>query len=298
MLASMLSASQRYTATPESQFKLELLHHPIFRHSGNGRSSQKSWQLAVDWLKQQRRFRHWETTLALPEPDTPFGIENFLEHTVQAYAHQHCPQQSVCAWVDHTPHNLRHAFHFAQWFPNVHFIHIIRDGRAVAASQLPLSWGTNNILTAANNWSKTVGIGLAAELAMPQRVSRVRFEDLVAQPEIQLRRLCNESGLKYESAMTQGGGFQAPVYTRNQHRLVKDAPLSSRAEGWKAKLSPRQIELFESQTADLLPLLGYVKEYGLHARGPKKSEKWWLSLQATAKRRFRDSWIKNFRNLK
>jgi hypothetical protein len=37
-------------------------------------------------------------------------------------------------------------------------------------------------------------------------------------------------------------------------------------QAWEKKLTPRQIEIFESQTMDLLSYLGYEPKFGLRAR--------------------------------
>jgi hypothetical protein len=60
--------------------------------------------------------------------------------------------------------------------------------------------------------------------------------------------------------------FVVPDYTLRQHRLVERAPDPSRIDAWRDRLSRRQIEAFEFETAELLDLLGYGSDHGITAR--------------------------------
>jgi hypothetical protein len=66
-----------------------------------------------------------------------------------------------------------------------------------------------------------------------------------------------------------------PEYTLKQHALVGKEPDASRVDAWEKELTPRQIEIFEFYTGDLLRYLGYPLRYGLKARKPAKME--WLT---------------------
>jgi hypothetical protein len=150
---------------------------------------------------------------------------------------------------------------------------LVRDGRGVAASVLPLDWGPNDVLRAADYWMARCAVGLAAELQLgPDRVMRVRYEDLLANPEKTLRGIATFAGLDYEPAMARGTGHWPNRYNERQHRLVGQPPDQSRAESWQQSLTPRQIEIFESAAGEFLETLGYQPEYGIHAQPARPSE--------------------------
>lgn len=159
-------------------------------------------------------------------------------------------------------------------------IHIVRDGRTVAASLMRLDWGPNTINKAAHFWIEKVSYGLGAESFWgEERVRRVRYEDLVEDPEKTLKTLCRWLNIDYQSEMIKGSGFIPPEYTSEQHALV-GRPLSvQRISAWEKELTPRQVEIFETITGDFLLYLGYVPKYGLRARSTTTMERLILGIR-------------------
>jgi hypothetical protein len=175
--------------------------------------------------------------------------------------------------VDHTPTNFRRALTLLSMFPDARFIHLVRDGRGVAASLLPLDWGPNTTLYAAEYWMARCAAGLAAESHLgADRVLRLHYEDLVRNPEAALRRLAGFAGLEYEPAMAEGAGLQPGRYHQRQHRLVGQPPEQSRIDGWRQRLTARQIEIFEAEAGEFLVTLGYEPVYGIRARPATQRE--------------------------
>jgi hypothetical protein len=113
----------------------------------------------------------------------------------------------------------------------------------------------------------------SAESLWPERAIRIRYEDLVQDPQGTLKKLCEALAIDYEPAMSQATGFQAPRYTAQQHALVGSEPNPARAGAWERQLTSRQIEIFESMASDLLGSLGYVPKFGLHARRMSRGER-------------------------
>jgi hypothetical protein len=170
-------------------------------------------------------------------------------------------------------------------FPDARFIHLVRDGRGVAASLLPLDWGPNNIVQAAEFWMARCAFGLAAELELgPERVLRIRYEDVLGDPETTLRRIATFAGMEYETAMAAGTGHQPTRYNERQHRLVGRAPDRSRVDRWQQALSPRQIEIFEAETGEFLNTLGYQPRYGIRARPARRDEVFRMRVSDLARR--------------
>jgi len=178
-------------------------------------------------------------------------------------------------WVDHSPTNLMYGVRLSSQFPEAKFIHMVRDGRAVCASWMPLNWGPNTIIPAARTWALQVGYGLTAEAALaPANIRRINYESLVSAPETTLRTVCEWLGLSYQPAMVTGSGFTVPAYTRTQHGLIGAPADPKRIDGWLTKLTAREIELFEYVTGDLLIYLGYeLKAPGYCRAEPSKLEK-------------------------
>ena len=97
----------------------------------------------------------------------------------------------------------------------------------------------------------------AAERAHRNAVFIVRYEDLVRAPDEALREICDFVGIRYSSDMALGKGGFSPKYTEEQHVLIGKRVEFDRIDAWKNELSDKDIQLFEADTRDLLPMLGY-----------------------------------------
>lgn len=178
-------------------------------------------------------------------------------------------------FVDQTPKTMQYAASLRAAFNGAKFLHVVRDGRAVAASFLRVDWGPNEAMLAARFWLERLSYGLACELAFPSDIiMRVRYEDLVAEPELEMRRICSFLGLDFDAAMLRGGGLDNRVVFQSSHRLVGAPPDRRRLDGWRKALSPRDIELFEWVAGDMLKHLGYRPDTdGRAVRRPSTAER-------------------------
>ena len=67
--------------------------------------------------------------------------------------------------------------------------------------------------------------------------------------------------------MLRNDGYVVPRYYDDEaHKLIGKEPIKDRASARKREISPKQIEIFESQTGELLSFLGYKLVYGLQAQ--------------------------------
>lgn len=263
-LASLLGVHSACITTPESQFKTDALRMV----ESNGPLSEE----VVNQITSHWRLKLWELDSKALAGLSRASYPDFLRSLVCAY--QQCVgKQQAKVWIDHTPNNLSYSHALLELFPEAKFVHIVRDGRAVAASVLPLDWGPNTVDHAAKWWLERLSSCFATELGLsPARILRVRYEDVVSRPEEALQTLCKFLGLEFEPTMVQGGGFRVPGYTRAQHHLVEGKPDPSRIDRWKKTLSSRDIELFEFRAADVLQHLGYPLVFGVRARRITRQE--------------------------
>jgi hypothetical protein len=212
------------------------------------------------------RFKLWNLEIDLPRAPSTSYVD-LLTWLVEAYAEDRGLEGRT--WVDHTPENINYASFLLGLFPQARMVHIVRDGRAVANSILPLDWGPNTVIKAAPWWKAMVREGLALEAFLPaDQIVRVRYEDLVSRPKTTVRRLCERLGLTFEPGMLRADGFRPPGYTAGQHKMIGKRPDPERATRWKTTLTDRQVELFESLAADLLGQMGYALMYGAQAKPP------------------------------
>jgi hypothetical protein len=265
LLGAILGAHSACVCVPEAAFKIEVLR---------GRPAGADAAPLAREILMSREFQLW-------------GLDaRVLEHEVDAMAHSYADvlrwlvrhyartvaRKDARWWIDHTPLNARYAPSLDRHFPDAKFVHIVRDGRGVAASVLPLDWGPNTVERAARWWAEEAASGLALESWDPRRVMRVKYEDLVEDCEPTIRRLSDFVGLEFEPAMLRADGFSLGFPSR-QHALVGSPPRADRARAWAATLSQRQVEIFEAVAGDLLVTLGYEPRFGIAARPPSRLER-------------------------
>ncbi len=249
LLGSMIGSHSRCICPPESHFKTSPFRLGMWRE--NQIDPEAAWAyIQIHW-----RFKIWQLDVK-PQAAPKSSYIDLLHWLVEQYAAAHGLTGDT--WVDHTPENINYAPTLLHTFPQAKVVHIIRDGRAVANSIMPLDWGPNTIIEAAEWWKEIVQAGLALEnTALADRIIRVKYEDLVFEPETTITQLCAKLRLDYEPLMLTASGFHPPGYTTGQHKMIGKRPDPNRAHRWEEALTSRQIEMFEHIAGDLLKELEY-----------------------------------------
>jgi hypothetical protein len=88
-------------------------------------------------------------------------------------------------WVDGSPENLMVGGTLLVMFPRAQLFHVVRDPKSVCLSMLSSGfeepWATD-IDEAIRTWNHYVAVGRQLETDHPERVNRIRQEDMVAAP--------------------------------------------------------------------------------------------------------------------
>lgn len=169
-------------------------------------------------------------------------------------------QRGCRRWGQKTPGYLDHLPVLAGLFPDAKFIHIIRDGRDVASSVLPLSFGPNTIYMAARRWRQSVQRGLTFAKEFPEKIHTMRYEDLIGDPEKHLHDICAFLGEEFFPGMLEfhkDGRQRLPQAAT--HTAIGKPVNKQRSGRWKKDLSPRQVRIFEAVAGPLLSELGYER---------------------------------------
>ncbi len=269
LLGALLGAHSRCVCVPEMPFKIDPL---LFAHARRGNCSPREFAALI---QNHRYFQNWGIEAHAADGGRAghtLTYLEFIDDLVARYARA-VEQDEADVWVDHTPDNVLRVRTLLDTFPDALFLHLVRDGRAVAASLLPLRWSVSSVFSAARVWAEHLGFGLAAEIQEPERVRRVVFEELVRDPQRVLAEICDFAQLEPEKQVGTRTRFRIPAETLYQHTLVSRPPDPSRAQGWRTTLSPRQIETFESVAGNLLAHLDYELLFKGMAAPATKREK-------------------------
>lgn len=257
LLGSLIGKELRAVVTPESQFKDVILDklRTGYLDDADVVRAVHHWRLAL-----------WELDAAIlarigGEAIAQKNVSSFLIGLVSAYANKHGIASSV--WIDHTPSNLQFAKMLTELFPGALFLHIVRDPRAVYASVKHLDWGPRTPTSAAQWWLSRLAFALAAEQALPGRILRVRFEDLVSEPRKTIENVRQFIAAQVDISSTPGRAtdFLVPTYSIAQHRLVAAPPDASRIRAWRQSLTDREIAILEALLRDSLLYFGYSPEF-------------------------------------
>ena len=138
----------------------------------------------------------------------------------------------------------RNAPKMVDLFPEAKIIHLLRDPRDVARSSIGMGWAGNSYF-GVDHWIDTEA-GWDKAAINPDNVLTVRFEELMADLEPQLTRICHFLGLAFDPAMLK--------YYENTTYGPPDPKI---AQKWRDKASAREIALVEGRCGPLLTARGY-----------------------------------------
>ncbi len=268
LLRLMLDAHSLMAIPPETHFIPKLIR--MVEHS-NGDPRQE----VVEFVTNHRRWPDFELDVAAFESRLDAAPELDAATVVRSFYGAYAEAQGKPRWGEKTPQYLRMMGRIARTLPEAHFIHIIRDGRDVALSLLSVEWGPTNIQHAAEQWVDEIHTARRKLSRIPHYME-TRFEELVANPEPLLRRVCEFVGLEFEPAMLSyhrgaagrmgemqrdfkiaGGPTLTPEERVRQHALISAPPSTEAAGRWQERMDPADVAAFEAIAGETLTELGY-----------------------------------------
>jgi hypothetical protein len=193
-------------------------------------------------------------------------------------------------YADKTPSHLLDVDLLAQQFPAGRFLHQVRDGRDVVASVLTMDFGPAAFADAAWAWRRRVLKAHRVGRALgPERYLEIHYEDLVADPEPVLRRVCTFFGLDYEPEMLRYheraddllSGLRDTAHLQGIRR-----PPTQGVRDWRVDLTPTQIRVFDEVAGDALDVLGYERS-GLARSWRARASAVETTVRCEARRRWR-----------
>jgi hypothetical protein len=148
-------------------------------------------------------------------------------------------------WGDETPAYLKRERRIQRALSEARFIHVIRDGRDTLAAK-PGEIDVGSALATGQRWHKKIRSARQQEHLM-EHYTEVRYEDLLADPDAVLRRVCAFIELPFDQAMVD-----PPAAAAIRGEL---GPVGA----WRERLGADALGAFEEVAAESLQELGYAE---------------------------------------
>jgi hypothetical protein len=276
LLRMMLDAHPQLAIPPETHFV-----NPLIQASGRLRFNPAIACRAIV-ADQRRRWNDFgldeDELLARLEAVEPFNTSDALRAFYRLYADKHEKPR----WGDKTPDYVRKMKKIQKTLPEARFIHVIRDGRDAGLSQNTrvIKRGKEPVppREMARRWRKRIIKSREDAAAIPaDEYLEVRYEDLIADTEPVLRRICELVALEYDPVMLtyheraserlqEMAGALPATRARPEreagervaaHEMTTKPPDAGRVAVWKREMTEAENAEFEQVAGYLLDELGY-----------------------------------------
>ncbi len=169
----------------------------------------------------------------------------------------HARKAGKARWIEKTPRHLLMTETLWRLWPEARVVRIVRDPRDVALSLAGLPFARESVVGNLVRVDQDQRASRAAIETDP-RAMTLRYEDLVTEPERELRRICAFVGEAWEPAMLDARDTAANVAA--EHEWWKEAvagPLTTASVGrWRREMSA------DAQRFAALHLADYLREHG------------------------------------
>jgi hypothetical protein len=267
LLSAMLSAHSHLDCGPESRFFARLRH--LDGRSRARLEDPSAWPgPAVDFIATLSNQGHpvvglfgltledVRTYLA----DRPPSVAAMLESLTVLHARR----AGKVRWIEKTPRHLLMTATLWRLWPTARVVRIVRDPRDVALSLAGLPFAKESVvgnLVRIDQDDRRSRDAIAAD----GRAMTLRYEDLVTEPERELRRICDFVGEAWEPSMLDTRDSAAGVAADHEWwKVGVSGPLTTASVGrWRREMSA------DAQRFAALHLAGFIREHGYEkARDP------------------------------
>ena len=186
----------------------------------------------------------------LPEnwKDAPRSVAGVINGTFVYFSEQ----EGKSRWCEKTPMYAQHISLLAKTFPEAKFIHIIRDGRACAAS-FHRRWGYTPELTVFR-WKHVVQDARTQGSEIPDRYFELNYEDLTDDPEPWLQSICRFLQVPYDPCLVT-------LSRVRKHSGSSNTMITKKVEYWPDYFTAEKIDSFDRMAGKLIQHLGYKTKH-------------------------------------
>jgi len=177
--------------------------------------------------------------------------------------HQYGDQCGKSSQGEKTPDHWRSVSDLLDLYPESRVLWVVRDGRDAVSSLMRMPWKRSpSIEVHAWAWRISVARMTQYEWSYPGRILRMRFEDLVRNPEAEARRASEFVGVDFEQRQLDPSveTHVVPDWERPWKDRVFAAPDPSRIGASRRELNSQSLGLLNSIMGRALAPLGYEVE--------------------------------------
>lgn len=172
-------------------------------------------------------------------------------------------RQGKRRWAEKSPNNVYYINKLAQFFPTARFIHVIRDGRAVAVSQRRIGWGERytsdrrrQLMWTSNIWKDMVTAGIQGR-RLEERYLEIKYEELVQSLPTVIDRIANFVDCCLEMDDLRDSEIGS-LKKANSSYADSSVGVSGRyTNRWKATVSQDEYDLLNWNLHEVLAAFGY-----------------------------------------
>jgi Sulfotransferase family len=247
LLRVLLDRNSRLAIPYETFFVPQLAH----RHGRRPKLDE-----FVDDLGRLRTLYDWGIT---PEDVRPrLGEGMTISEAIAAIFETYAERQGKPRWGDKTPLYMQQLPLLERLFPAALWVHLVRDGRDAALSFLELPEGFSGKTWARPRTVAQFAARWRTEILAARRLGRhagsryveLRYEDLVAEPERELRRVCEHGSLPWEPDMLDHTRV-SDAANMPEHRNLAQPPTPGLRD-WRSQMSREDALSFEQVAGDIL----------------------------------------------
>lgn len=302
LLKTMLDAHPQICIPGESRFLQYMYYH--FRKAGNsGDKVRKAFMEALPASFEAPPFDMEELRLRLENLPAEAGFREMIQAAYLSIPSVF-PKSNIRLIGDKNPRYVFFATVIARLFPSARFIHVIRDCRDSTLSFMKVKGMESEKKNAAflacrwNIYNRQVE---RLSDRFPERFLRIRYEDLVMDPETILRNICSFAGLDFDPAMlnyhqkvNELMEGENVVY-RDIHQGLLQTVNADKCGIWKTKMTARDQKATHAIAGRMLKSYGYEVPPGGEGSGKTLlylPQRWQASVPLYAKKvLYRIPWL-------
>lgn len=261
LLASILDGSPDLAMSPETDY-FPNFWRPCQRR-GCLETPDGRRRFVARWLGSPEAARLQLSSTALDElrgalAAHPVDHRQILAATLERYA----AERGKPAWGEKTPDHVLYLENIQRLFPESKVVQIIRDPRDVGRSLERVPWHRGNLVHHVEKWRRCV----LATPGDPARYRRIRYEDLLSDPERVIQNLARFLGIRYDPAMLHPERGRERVFDARDEPWKRKArrPLDPANAGkWRQAMSDPDRGLVSALAGSELQELGYDLDAGM-----------------------------------